>query len=224
MADEQEEGTEKKGGLIKIIILVVAGLVVIGAAVAGTLFFTGFFDKKAAAEITEAVEKAEAPPGMANGPSGAKGADSPKAEASKGADAKGADAKGADAKGAAAKDSRPTPRPKQTPDKVRFEQTYMELERTLLSNITNSRKVISVKLAIMTYYDQRVFDNVKKHEFALRSAILDVVRQTTEADIVKPSFRLDLAEKIRLTMNALLEKYEDFGGIEEVHFTEFVVQ
>jgi len=156
---------------------------------------------------------------MANGPSGAKGAESPKAEAPKAAEAK-----GADAKGAAAKDSRPAPRPKQTPDKVRFEQTYMELERTLLSNITNSRKVISLKIAIMTYYDQRVFDNVKKHEFALRSAILDVVRQTTEADIVKPSFRLDLAEKIRLTMNALLEKYEDFGGVEEVHFTEFVVQ
>ncbi len=219
MADEQEEGTEKKGGLVKIILLAVAGLVVIGAAVAGTLFFTGFFDKKAATEIAEAVEKAEAPPGMANGPSGAKGAESPKAEAPKAAEAK-----GADAKGAAAKDSRPAPRPKQTPDKVRFEQTYMELERTLLSNITNSRKVISLKIAIMTYYDQRVFDNVKKHEFALRSAILDVVRQTTEADIVKPSFRLDLAEKIRLTMNALLEKYEDFGGVEEVHFTEFVVQ
>jgi len=219
MADEQEEGTEKKGGLVKIILLAVAGLVVIGAAVAGTLFFTGFFDKKAATEIAEAVEKAEAPPGMANGPSGAKGAESPKAEVPKAAEAK-----GADAKGAAAKDSRPAPRPKQTPDKVRFEQTYMELERTLLSNITNSRKVISLKIAIMTYYDQRVFDNVKKHEFALRSAILDVVRQTTEADIVKPSFRLDLAEKIRLTMNALLEKYEDFGGVEEVHFTEFVVQ
>lgn len=219
MADEQEEGTEKKGGLVKIILLAVAGLVVIGAAVAGTLFFTGFFDKKAATEIAEAVEKAEAPPGMANGPSGAKGAESPKAEAPKAAEAK-----GADAKGAAAKDNRPAPRPKQTPDKVRFEQTYMELERTLLSNITNSRKVISLKIAIMTYYDQRVFDNVKKHEFALRSAILDVVRQTTEADIVKPSFRLDLAEKIRLTMNALLEKYEDFGGVEEVHFTEFVVQ
>jgi len=43
MADEQEEGTEKKGGLVKIILLAVAGLVVIGAAVAGTLFFTGFF-------------------------------------------------------------------------------------------------------------------------------------------------------------------------------------
>jgi hypothetical protein len=32
----------------------------------------------------------------------------------------------------------------------------------------------------MTHYDDRVFKNVKKHEFALRSAALDVMRQTTE--------------------------------------------
>jgi flagellar protein FliL len=30
--------------------------------------------------------------------------------------------------------------------------------------------------------------------------------------------------KIKLEMNAVLEKYEDFGGIEEVYFTNFVVQ
>jgi flagellar FliL protein len=35
---------------------------------------------------------------------------------------------------------------------------------------------------------------------------------------------VELAEKIRITMNALLERYEDFGGIDEVYFTEFVVQ
>jgi flagellar FliL protein len=69
-----------------------------------------------------------------------------------------------------------------------------------------------------------VFNNVKKHEFPIRSAVLDVMRQATEADIAKSTFRVELAEKIRLTMNALLEKYEDFGGIEEVHFTEFVFQ
>jgi len=27
-----------------------------------------------------------------------------------------------------------------------------------------------------------------------------------------------------LAMNSVLEKYEDFGGVEEVLFTEFVVQ
>jgi len=76
----------------------------------------------------------------------------------------------------------------------------------------------------MTRYDQRVIDNVKKHEMALRSVILDVMRQTVDADLLKPDFRKDLAVQIRDVMNTLLEKYEDFGGIEEVFFTSFVTQ
>jgi flagellar FliL protein len=69
-----------------------------------------------------------------------------------------------------------------------------------------------------------VFENVKKHDFALRSVVMDVMRQTQEADIVKPDFRKELAQKIRDAMNTLLEKYEDFGGIEEIYFTSFIVQ
>jgi flagellar FliL protein len=213
MADEQEEGA-KKGSLVKIIILAVAVLVLVGAAVAATLFFTGFFDKKAAEAVAEAVEE-DAGGGKGEGQGGAGKA----AEAAPKGDSKGGDAKSADGKG-----GKPAPKQRQTPEKVRFEQTYLELERPLLANVTASRKVMQVRLAIMTYYDERVFNNVKKHEFALRSAILDVMRQSTEADIVKPTFRTELSEKIRLTINALLEKYEDFGGVEEVHFTEFVVQ
>lgn len=214
MADEQEEGEGKKGSLVKIIILAVAGLVLVGAAIAATLFFTGFFDKKAAEAVAEAVEEdaADASKGDSKG-GGGKGGDAPAK-----ADAK-ADAKAGDGKG-----GKPAPKQRATPERVRFEQTYLELERPLLANVTNSRKVMQIKLAIMTYYDERVFNNVKKHEFAVRSAILDVMRQATEADIIKPTFRTELSERIRLTINALLEKYEDFGGVEEVHFTEFVVQ
>ena len=76
----------------------------------------------------------------------------------------------------------------------------------------------------MTRYDERVFDNVKKHEFALRSVMMDVMRQTVDADLSKPDFRKELAVRLRDAMNSLLEKYEDFGGIEDVYFTSFIVQ
>jgi flagellar FliL protein len=33
-----------------------------------------------------------------------------------------------------------------------------------------------------------------------------------------------LGAKIRDAINTLLEKYEDFGGIEDVYFTNFIVQ
>jgi flagellar FliL protein len=76
----------------------------------------------------------------------------------------------------------------------------------------------------MTRYDQRVFENFKKHEHALRSVTLDVMRQTQEADMAQPDFRVRLAEQIRESINAKLEQFEDFGGIEEIFFTTFVIQ
>ena len=94
----------------------------------------------------------------------------------------------------------------------------------MLSNLSGSRKVMQVTLTIMTHYDDRVIKNVKTHELALRAGILDLMRTKTEADLKDPDFRKQLAEEIRVVINSLLEKYEGFGGIEEVMFREFVVQ
>ena len=117
------------------------------------------------------------------------------------------------------------------PDKVtkesantRFENTYLQIDKEFMTNLTASKKVMVVQIAVMTHYDNRVFDNVKKHEFAIRSGILDVMRQTTEAEASRPDFRSELAVKIKVVMNDILKKYEDFGGIEDVFFTSFVMQ
>ncbi len=121
-------------------------------------------------------------------------------------------------------DGKPSKKTKDAPELTRFEYTYLQIEREFLVNVSGSKKVMSVQLAVMTHYDDRVFENVKKHDFAIRSAVMDVMRQTTDADLVKPEFRKDMAVKIRDSINTLLEKYEDFGGIEEVHFTNFIIQ
>jgi flagellar FliL protein len=131
---------------------------------------------------------------------------------------------GKGAGGKDAKDSKPGKKTKDSPELVRFEYTYMQIEREFLVNLSGSKKVMSVQIAVMTHYDDRVFENVKKHEFALRSVIMDVMRQTQEADMVKPDFRKELAAKIRDAINTLLEKYEDFGGVEDIYFTNFIVQ
>jgi flagellar FliL protein len=113
---------------------------------------------------------------------------------------------------------------KKEAEATRFENTYLEIDKEFMTNITSSKKIMVVKVAVMTHYDSRVFDNVKKHEFAIRSAVLDVMRQSTEADVSKQDFRVELAAKIKVVMNDMLMKYEDFGGIEDVFFTSFVMQ
>ena len=225
-------GDEAPAKSKKPIVLIIAGVlalvVIIAGTMVGTLFITGFFSKpqpSAEQQLTE--EDGHGAPGAdAHGakPADAKGDKKPAdAKGDKPADAKG-DKKPADAKG----DKKPADGPpklnKKSPDSPRFEYTYHQLKRDFLSNLMSSKKVMSIQISIMTRYDERVFENVDKHEAALRSVILDVLRQTTEADLVKPEFRKDLAIKLRDAINSLLEKLEDFGGIEEVFFTSFVVQ
>jgi flagellar FliL protein len=233
-------GDEAPAKSKKPIVLIIAGVlalvVIIAGTMVGTLFITGFFSKpqpSAEQQLTEedghgapGADAHGAKPADAQGakPADAKGDKKPAdAKGDKPADAKG-DKKPADAKG----DKKPADGPpklnKKSPDSPRFEYTYHQLKRDFLSNLMSSKKVMSIQISIMTRYDERVFENVDKHEAALRSVILDVLRQTTEADLVKPEFRKDLAIKLRDAMNSLLEKLEDFGGIEEVFFTSFVVQ
>ena len=190
-AEVEVEGEgKKKSPLVKIIIFAVAGLVLVVGIVFGTLFLTGYFDRKEIHELEQRLAELEAK----NAPEPEPGASGPQKVA------------------------------KESPELTRFENSYMELEKPLVSNLTGTRKVIQVNLSIMTHYDDRVFKNVKKHEPALRSAALDAMRQSTEADLSAPDFRKNLAVKIRDEMNAVLTKYEDFGGIEEVFFTSFVIQ
>jgi flagellar FliL protein len=217
MVDEVVEAEPKaKKPILLIVGGVVVLLVIVVGAVFGTLFATGFFKPKA--ELTAEQMLA----GEAHGAADAHG--SP-AKADAHGDAPKVDAHGAPVKGGKdGKDGPPAKLSKKSPEMTRFDYSYQKLDADFLSNLTGSRKVMSVQIALMTRYDQRVFDNVKKHEMALRSVILDVMRQTVDADLSKPDFRKDLAVRIRDVMNTLLEKYEDFGGIEEVYFTSFVTQ
>ena len=123
-----------------------------------------------------------------------------------------------------AKDNKPSKVQKKSPELERYDYRYMQIEKDFLVNLLNSKKVASISLAVMTHYDDKVFENVKKHDFALRSAVLDILRQIPESEVNKPEFRVELARKIRDAMNTLLEKYEDFGGIEEVLYTNFIIQ
>ncbi|MGI9132902.1 MAG: flagellar basal body-associated FliL family protein [Rhodoferax sp.] len=227
---EAEAEAKPKSPLIKIIIGVVVLLVLVAGTVVGTLFLTGFFNKPVPTADEMISEDSAGHGAPAADAHGAPAADAHGAKPA--ADAHGAkpaaDAHGAkpaaDAHGAKKSDSKDPKLSKKSPDVPRFNYTYHQMERDFLINLTNSKKVMSVQIAVVTRYDQRVIDNVKKHEFALRAVIMDVMRLTTEADLVKPDFRTDIAAKVRNAMNNLLEKYEDFGGIEDVYFTAFIVQ
>ena len=201
-APGEEAPAKSKKPIILILVGVIALVVIVAGTMVGTLFITGFFNKP-----PPSADQLLAEDGHGADAHGAKPADAPAAKPADGKDVSG-----------------PPKLNKKSPDSPRFEYTYHQLKKDFLSNLMSSKKVMSIQISIMTRYDDRVFENVDKHEAALRSVVLDVLRQTTDADLLKPEFRKELAVKIRDAMNSFLEKLEDFGGIEEVFFTSFVVQ
>jgi len=199
MADEEvlEEGEEgkKKGGIVKILILVIVALLVIGLTIGGTLFMTGAFDEKPVVvdEAGNVVDQLES---------------------------------GGDLEGAADPNA-PKALKKQAkdlPESQQFDQTYSQIDEKFTINLAQSKKFVLFSLGYMTHYDERIVEAVAKHQMAIRSAILMEVGTYTEDEIYSSSGKQKMASNIRDRMNEVLENYENFGGVEEVYFTEFIVQ
>ena len=113
---------------------------------------------------------------------------------------------------------------KETPDIETFVTTYFEFPGTFTTNLRSSRKFLQVGLGVSTQYDDEVISNVEDHQLALRSEILNVMSEFTEEEIQGKEGREALARALADGVNVKLMQLEDFGGIEEVHFTSFVLQ
>ncbi len=232
-APETEE--KKKNPKVKIIIGAVVGVLLLVGAVAGTLILTGALDKSPSENPEEALEEAleEGSKGEKEKEGGKDNHGNKHGEKPKEGDKdkhgekpkEGDKDKHGDKHGEKEKEG--GGKKKESPEEghSKFEKTYIDLDtKALVSNISGSKKVIQCSLSLMTMYDDRVQKNVEKHRTALRSAALNVLRQVTEPELIKPEFRIELAQALRDRLNSELVRLESFGGIEEVFFTEFVYQ
>ena len=201
MANEEEvevevEVEEKKGGgLVKILLFVIIGILVIVISIGATLFLTGFFDAKPVVVDENGNVITQESAGGEAGAEVVSNAPKPLTKVAK-----------------------------DQPEGQQFDQLYNEMERKFTVNLSGSKQFCQFSMGFMTHYDQRVVDNVYKHELALRSVILMEVSTYSKDQLSTVSDKQKLANKIKERMNQVLIGYEDFGGIEEIFFTEFVIQ
>jgi flagellar FliL protein len=59
----------------------------------------------------------------------------------------------------------------------KYASNYYPLEKEFTSNLQDSVHFIQVGIAVSTPYDERVLENIKTHEIAIRSADADVARR-----------------------------------------------
>ena len=123
-----------------------------------------------------------------------------------------------------ADNSTPSKQSKAAPEEEVFETIYHEFAGTFTTNLAGSRKMLQVGIGVSTQYDDTVMMNVDSHQLALRSIILGVISDFSEEQVRGGEGRELLADALRDAINAKLEELENFGGVEDVHFTSFVLQ
>ncbi|MFD1787451.1 flagellar basal body-associated protein FliL [Sphingomonas floccifaciens] len=106
----------------------------------------------------------------------------------------------------------------------KYASNYFTLEKEFTSNLKESVHFIQVGIAVSTPYDDRVIDNLKTHEIAVRSAILMTLSNTDEESVFTQEGKEQLQRKLTQAINGVLKQKEGFGGIGNVYFTNFVVQ
>ena len=199
MAEEVEE-EQKKGGLIKIIIFVVAGIMLIAVGLGiGYFIFGGEPEPDPSAEVNQIIE----------------GKETEKKEKEESTEKK---------EGEEGEEGIITKNVKEVPEVDAYETTYFEFPGDFTTNLKGSRKFLQVSVGVSTQYDEKVMEVVDSHQLALRSEILSTISDFTEEDISGSDGKKKLSDRLMVVLNKKLETLKEFPGIEDVYFTAFILQ
>jgi len=121
-------------------------------------------------------------------------------------------------------DGTPKPNTKEVVEEETFVTSYYEFPEKMTTNLANSNRFLQVGLSVATQYDEKVIENIKTHTLALQSDILATMSSFDEASIMGKEGRQALADALRDTMNERLMQLENFGGVENIFFSSFVLQ
>ena len=109
-------------------------------------------------------------------------------------------------------------------DESKYQATYYTIEQPFTSNLSDSNSFAQMSLAIATYYDERVIENIQTHETAIRSTVLLKIAEQETAVVGTVQGKEALQKLLTKAINQVLEKKTGFGGVHSVYFSGLVIQ
>lgn len=109
-------------------------------------------------------------------------------------------------------------------DPKKYEVTYVALEQSFTANLADGAGFVQLGISLATYYDGKVVANVERQSVPIRSAVLMVLSQQDAAVLSTPQGKQMLQRDLTHAINDVLRQKEGFGGIDNVYFTNLVIQ
>ena len=212
MAEENNQEEDNKKSPVKIILMAVGGVVLLGIGLGLGMFIGGGEKSDPSSEISQIIEKKENPEATEEDEES-----EAEEEVAVECTEEEKDAEGNCPVG-------PRKIPKITPEEELFATTYYEFPGNFTTNLKGSKRFLQISVGVSTQYDEQVMANVDSHQLALRSEILTIMSTFSSEDIAGREGKQKLADALKEGINNTLMKVEGFGGVENVHFTSFVLQ
>lgn len=109
-------------------------------------------------------------------------------------------------------------------DPKKFEVTYIALDQSFTANLADGAGFVQLGISLATYYDGRIVQNIERQAVPIRSAVLMVLSQQDAAVLSTPQGKQLLQRDLTDAINQVLREKESFGGIDNVYFTNMVIQ
>lgn len=109
-------------------------------------------------------------------------------------------------------------------DPHKYEIAYYPIEQSFTANLADGSGFAQVGISVATYYDSRVGDNLERQMVPIRSAILMALSDQQAVVLATPEGKQILQRQLTAAINGVLRDKEGFGGIDNVYFTNLVVQ
>lgn len=109
-------------------------------------------------------------------------------------------------------------------DPRKYEVTYFPIEQQFTANLADGGGFAQVGISLATYYDGRVIANIKRQIVPIRSAVLMTLSVQESSVLATPEGRQLFQRQLTRAVNQVLREKEGFGGIDNVYFTNLVIQ
>lgn len=109
-------------------------------------------------------------------------------------------------------------------DPKKYEVTYYPLEQAFTANLADGAGFVQVGISLATYYDGKVISNIQRQMVPVRSAVLMVLSQQDANFLSTPEGKVALQKQMTKAVNEVLREKEGFGGIDNVYFSNLVIQ
>ena len=110
------------------------------------------------------------------------------------------------------------------PDPRRYKPSYYDMAQNFTSNLRDTDGIAQIAIGVSTFYDTRVLDNFKDNEMPIRSAVLETLANQDAFVLETPEGKVQLQARLKDAINKVMIEKTGYAGIDNVYFTNFIVQ